>query len=60
MMLAERQCLRNSQHTRRECVKVVGLPSSIADDQLKNTVCGFLQHIGANITDEKIEPSIGS
>ena len=60
MVLAERQCLRNVQHTQRECVKVVGLPSPIADDQLENTVCRFLQHIGANIADEKIKPSIGS
>ena len=28
---------------------------SIADDQLENTVCRVLQHIGANITNEKIE-----
>ena len=34
---------------------MVGLPSSIADDQLENTVCRVLQHIGANITYEKIE-----
>ena len=37
------------------CVEVVGLPLSIADDQLKNTDCRALQHIGANITDENIE-----
>lgn len=27
----------------------------ITDDQLENTVCRVLQHIDANITDEKIE-----
>ena len=32
-----------------------GLPSSIADDELENTICRVLQHIGANITNEKIE-----
>ena len=34
---------------------MVGLPSSIADDQLENTVCRVLQDIGANINDEKID-----
>lgn len=28
---------------------------SIADDQLENTVCQVLQHIGANATDGKIK-----
>ena len=31
------------------------ITSSIADDQLENTVCKVLPHIGANITDGKIE-----
>ena len=34
---------------------MVGLPSSIANDQLENIVCRVVQHIGANITDEKTE-----
>ena len=37
------------------CVEVVGIPSSVADDQLENTVCKVLQYIGASITNEKIE-----
>ena len=51
----ERQCWKNAQYSRRECVDVVGLPSSIADDQLENTVCRVLLDIGANITNEKRE-----
>ena len=57
MVSVERQCWKNARYSRRECVDLVGLPSSIADDQLENTVCRVLQHIGANITDEKIESS---
>ena len=38
-----------------EYLKVVRLPSTIADDQLENTVGRVLQYIGANITDEKTE-----
>ena len=51
----ERQCWKNAQYSRRDFVEVVGLPSSIADDQLEDTVCRFLLHIGANFTNEKIE-----
>ena len=51
----KRKCWKNAQYSRRECVEVVGLPLSIADDQLEDTVCRVLQHIGANITNEKIE-----
>ena len=36
-----------------EYLKVVRLPSTIADDQLETTVGRVLQYIGANITDEK-------
>ena len=53
----ERQCWKNGQYSRRDCVEVVGLPSSIADDQFESTVCRVLQHIGTNITNEKIESS---
>ena len=51
----ERQCWKNAQFSRCECVEVVGLPLSVADDQLENTDCRVLQYIGANITNEKIE-----
>ena len=39
----EKQCWKNSQHSRRECVEVVGLPSSIEDKDLEPTVCRVLQ-----------------
>ena len=55
MVSVERQCWKNAQYSRRDSIEVVGLPSSIVDDQLENRVCRVLQHMGANITDEKIE-----
>ena len=55
MVSLERQCWKNAQYSRRDSIEVVGLPSSIVDDQLENRVCRVLQHMGANITDEKIE-----
>ena len=55
MVSVEKQRWKNVQCSQREPLKVVRLPSLIADDQLENTVCRVLQHIGANINDEKIE-----
>ena len=51
----ERQCWKNAQFSRCECVEVVGLPLSVADDQLENTDCRVLQYIGANEKNEKTE-----
>ena len=40
MSSIERQCWKNAQYSRRECVEVVGLPSSTEDKELEPTVCG--------------------
>ena len=55
MVSVEKQHWKNVQCSQREPLKVVRLLSLISDDQLENTVCRVLQHIGANINDEKIE-----
>ena len=55
MSSIERQCWKNSQFLRRECVEVMGLPSSIDDKDLEPTVCRVLQHVGVDITGEGIE-----
>ena len=52
MSSIERQCWKNAQYSRRECVEVVGLPSIIEDKDLEPTVCRVLQHIGVGITGE--------
>ena len=38
MSSIERQCWKNTQCSRRECVEVVGLPSSIEDKDLEPTI----------------------
>ena len=55
MSSIERQCWKNAQYSRRECVEVVGLPSSIGDKDLELTACRVLQHIGVGTTGEGIE-----
>ena len=51
----ERQCWKNAQYSRRECVKVAGITSSVEHDQLEPTVCRILHDIGVNISGDKIE-----
>ena len=51
----ERQCRKNAQYSRRECVEVVGISSLVEHDQLEPTVCRILHHIGVNISEDKIE-----
>ena len=55
MSSIERQCCKKARCSRRECVYVVGLPSSIEDKELELTVCRMFQHIGVDITGERIE-----
>ena len=55
MSSIERQCWKNAQYSRCECVEVVGLLSLIEDKDLEPTVCRVLQHIGVGITGEGIE-----
>ena len=43
--------LKNAQYSRRECIEVVGIPSSVEIDQLELTVCRVIHHIGVNVID---------
>ena len=51
----ERQCWKNAQYSRRECVEVAGIPSPVEHDQFEPTVRRILYHIGVNISRDKIE-----
>ena len=51
----ERQCWKNAQYSRHECVEVVGLPLSVEDKELEPTFCRMLQHIGVDIMEERFE-----
>ena len=55
MSSIERQCWKDAQYLGRECVEVVGLPSSIEDKDLEPTVFRVLQHIAVGITGKGIE-----
>ena len=51
----KRHCWKNAQYSRRECVEVGRIPSSVEHDQLEPTICRILHHIGVNISGNKIE-----
>ena len=41
----ERQCCTNAQYSRRECLEVVGIPSSVNINDLEGEVCTFFNKI---------------
>ena len=51
----ERQCWKNAQYSRRECLEVMGIPPSVEHDQLEPTACRILHYIDVNISGDKIE-----
>ena len=55
VLSAEREVWRNAQYYRKECVEISGIPASVDHKELEPTVFKFLQHMGIDITDERIE-----
>ena len=51
----ESQCWRNGQYSRRECVEIIDISTSVALNDLEQMVCKVLQHIRPDICKEKIE-----
>ena len=47
----EKQCWRNQQYSRRECIEAVGLPDSTTD----NEVCSVFKKIGVDVSVDNIE-----
>ena len=45
----ERQCWGNAQHSRRESVKVIGIPKTVESKDLECTVCKVFNSIGFDI-----------
>ena len=55
VLSAERELWRNAQYSRRECVKISGIPTSVDNKELEPTIWKVLQHIDIDITEGKIE-----
>ena len=51
----ERLCWANSQYSRTECVKVVGISSSVYQNQLENSVCKIFEKLNCNIVKDNLK-----
>ena len=54
-MNMERQCRKNAQYSRRECVEIMGIPISVPDNELEKTFCKIVDKVGVKINDRDIE-----
>ena len=50
----ERQCWVNAQYSRRECLEVVGIPTLVKDDALKDKLQNVFREIGVEINQRDI------
>ena len=51
----QRQCRANAQYSRRECLEITGIPSSVSDKDLEEVVCKAITKSGVDITADDIE-----
>ena len=55
LIALERQCWANAKYSRRECLEITGIPSSVSDKDLVEVVCKAITKAGVDITADDIE-----
>ena len=55
LITLKRQCWANAQYSRRECLEITGIPSSVSDKDLEEVVCKAITKAGVDITEDDIE-----
>ena len=55
LIALERQCWANAQYSRRECLEITGIPSSVSDKDLEEVVCKAIAKAGVDINADDIE-----
>ena len=55
LIALERQCWANAQYSRRECLEITGIPSSVSDKDFEEVVCKVITKAGVDITADDIE-----
>ena len=45
----ERQCWANAQYSRRECLEIAGIPTSIPQQSFEEKVCQLFEAIGVSV-----------
>ena len=55
LVATERQCWANAQYSRRECIEISGIPSSVPDKELEGKVIEVFDKLGCNVNEHSIE-----
>ena len=51
----ERQCWENSQHSRKECLHIVGIANEVKGESLEESVVGIFDKLGCSIDTDRTE-----
>ena len=51
----EKQCWANAQDSRKGCLEISGIPSSVSDNDLEDVVCKVIRKAGVEVPDKDIE-----
>ena len=49
LVQTERHCWEKAQYSRRECLELIEIPTSVNDNVLEEKVCGFFHELGVEI-----------
>ena len=55
LILTERQCWANAQYSRRECIEISGIPSSVHENDLEGKVLEVFHKLGSSVNEENVE-----
>ena len=55
LVQTERHCWENAQYSRRECLELIEIPTSVNDNVLEEKVCGFFHVLGVEIGQRDIQ-----
>ena len=55
LISAERKCFANEQYSRRECLEISGIPTSVKDNELETKVLTILEKIDAPVDPGLVE-----
>ena len=51
----EKQCWANSQYSKRDCLEISGIPSSVIDNDLEDVVCKAITKAGVEVSEKDVE-----
>ena len=55
LIVTERQCWANAQYSRRECLEISGIPTSVTDTDLEGKVLKVFEKLGVPVKEKHIE-----